>query len=202
MSLSVNSNSVQRIKHIVAIALLIVLAACGKEPSAGSADMTAAPPQADAAMVAEAVANAASASAATNPLCEKATYAEVSAVTGANFDKIDVIEGPDMDYLDCVFLDSKDLFAGLVIRFVSNEKLVATSSKWQNASAYFEEWSRGGDSVAGIGESAAWTSLPSGLMVLNGDQVLQFSASKSDTSDPAVRAKFETLARMVIARLP
>lgn len=202
MSLSVNSNSVQRIKHIVAIALLIVLAACGKEPSAGSADMTAAPPQADAAMVAEAVANAASASAATNPLCEKATYAEVSAVTGANFDKIDVIEGPDMDYLDCVFLDSKDLFAGLVIRFVSNEKLVATSSKWQTASAYFEEWSRGGDSVAGIGENAAWTSLPAGLMVLNGDQVLQFSASKSDTSDPAVRAKFETLARMVIARLP
>ncbi|MEO7936262.1 MAG: hypothetical protein ABIR27_08385, partial [Dokdonella sp.] len=103
--------------------------------------------------------------------------------------------------VECNFLDSRDLYAGLTIHFVSTAKLVATKSKWQTAAAYFNEWSRGGDVVSGLGERAAWTELPAGLLVLAGDQALQFSASKSDLSDPSVRARFETLAQTVVARI-
>ncbi len=128
-------------------------------------------------------------------------FDEVSAVVGGNFDKVDVIDEPDLDYVECNFLDSRDLYAGFAIRFISTSKLVATKSKWQTAAAYFDEWSRGGDRVSGLGARAAWTELPAGLLVLAGDQALQFSASKSDLSDPSVRARFETLAQTVVARI-
>lgn len=200
MNLAMHSRSVRSIKHVVAVMVVIALAACGKEP-AGSGDVAAAQPQADTAMVAESVA-AAAASAETHPLCDKATYAEVSAVTGGNFDKLNVIDVADLHYLECVFLDSRDLYAGLTIRFMPTAKLVATSSQWPTAAAYFKEWSRGGEPVSDLGERAVWTELPEGLLVLAGDQAVEFSGSKVDLSDPTVRVKFETLARQVVARLP
>ncbi len=52
----------------------------------------------------------------------------------------------------------------------------------------------------GLGEGAAWVELTSGLYVLKGDTVMQFSASSTDTKDAAVRAKFETLAQQVVDR--
>ena len=52
------------------------------------------------------------------------------------------------------------------------------------------------------GMGAVWIALPSGLLVLKGDQLLHFSASKTDLSDAAVRTRFKALAQAVIARLP
>ena len=177
------------------VGLVLALAACASNVNTDPVNATAAESKAGIEP------RTTSASGPSDPVCGKATYAEVSRVAGGNFDKVDVIDKPDLDYVECVFLDSRDLYAGLTIRFVSTAKLVATSSKWQSAAAYFKEWSRGGKNVADVGERAAWIELPAGLIVLAGDQALQLSASKSDLSAPAVRAKFETLARAVVARI-
>lgn len=191
---------------MLATGALLALVACGNQTGTDPAEAPVSVPAADAAMVTQAAEGAAAAAAAaaapTNPLCAKATFAEVSAAAGGNFDKVDVIDEAELDYLDCVYLDSKDLYAGLTIRFVSNGKLVATSSKWPTAAAYFDEWGRSGSPVADVGKRAAWIDLPSGLLVQKGDHAMHFSASTSDLSDPAVRARFETLARAVVARLP
>lgn len=203
MKVYVGSIRSRLVSSLIASALLLSLAACGKQAGVDSTDASAAPPEADAAMVADAAMQAvAPALAVTNPLCEKASYPEVAVVTGGSFDKVDVIDEPGVDSVECVFLDSKDLYAGLTIRFVATEKLVATASKWQTAAAYFNEWSRGGKAVPGLGESAVWADMPAGLLVQKGDHVLHFSASKVDMSDPAVRARFEALAQLVVARLP
>ncbi len=189
-------------RSFVGLVVVIALAACGKQASTDSVNAAANKPKAATERVAGVPGVAVSATASSDPLCGKATYADVSAVTGASFDKVDVIDKPDLDYVECVFLDSRDISAGLTVRFVPTAKLVATASKWKTAASYFQEWSRGGNSVEGVGERAAWIELPAGLLVLAGDQALQFSASKSDLSDPAVRARFETLARAVVARIP
>ena len=186
------------LKTLLAGGLLLALVACGERTGADSVGASGAP--AEVSMTAETSDKAASPAA--NPLCGMATFAEVSATTGGNFDKVDIIDVPDLHYLDCVFLDSKDLYAGLTIRFVSTGKLVATSSPWKTAAAYFEEFGRGGKPVTGLGERAAWIDLPNGLLVLKGDQALHFEASKSDLSDAGVRTKFEALAQAVVARLP
>ena len=194
---------VQRIGTSIGLFTTLLLAACADGSDVGAnGSAGASSPKADTAIVAEAASHAAATIAPKNPLCGKASFAEVSAVVGGHFDKLDVIDEPDLDYVECIYLDSRDLYAGLTIRFVSTAKLVATKSKWQTAAAYFEEWARGGVSVADVGERATWTDLPAELLVLARDQALQFSASKSDLSDPAVRAKFETLARAVAARIP
>ncbi|MEO6343588.1 MAG: hypothetical protein ABIO49_10600 [Dokdonella sp.] len=195
MNFPVNAYPSRVATRIVGLVLVIALAACGSHVNADPVNATAGESKAGTER------GPTSASGPSDPLCGKATYAEVSRVAGGNFDKVDVIDKPDLDYVECVFLDSRDLYAGLTIRFVSTAKLVATSSKWQTAAAYFKEWSRGGKSVADVGERAAWIELPAGLLVLAGDQALQLSASKSDLTDPAVRAKFETLARAVVARI-
>jgi hypothetical protein len=56
--------------------------------------------------------------------------------------------------------------------------------------------------VDGLGDSAMWVDLPASLLVRRGDYVLRFSADRADLSDAAVRARFETLARQVLTRLP
>lgn len=185
-------------RTLLAGGFLLVLVACGEQSGVDSfgALASAAPSDATAAVSTH------TASAATNPLCAMTPFAEISTVAGGHFDKIDVIDEPDLHYLECVYLDSSDLYAGLTIRFVSTDKLVGTSSKWQTAAAYFDEWGRGGASVTKLGERAAWIDLPAGLLVLQGDHALHFSASRLDPSDPPVRARIEMLARAVVARLP
>ena len=54
----------------------------------------------------------------------------------------------------------------------------------------------------GLGDGAAWVELPGGLLVHRGDHVLHLSADKADVSNADVRARFETLARQVLSRLP
>lgn len=190
-------------RSLFASGLLLVLASCGKQAGVDPAGSTASAPRADTSMKAVAAVEAVTpAAVVTNPLCEKTSFAEASVAAGRTFNKVDVIDEPDLDYLECVYLDSRDIYAGLTIRFVSTGKLVASSSKWQTAAAYFEEWSRNGKTVAGLGEGAAWTDMPAGLLLKKGDYALFFSASKSDLSDPATRARFEALAKTVVARLP
>lgn len=202
MMLPVDSVAVRFAKSIFAVAVLVVLVACGGESDANSVDV-AAVPNADSSMstsmTGAAADGAISASAA---MCAKATFAEVSAAAGGNFDKVDVIDEKGLNSVDCVYLDSKDLYNGFTISFVSNAKLVASASKWQTAAAYFDEWSRGGTPVANLGERAAWIDLPAGLLVLSGDQALHFSGGRLDPSDSAVRARIETLAHQVFTRMP
>ena len=82
-----------------------------------------------------------------------------------------------------------------MILFISTDRLVKTDSQWHTAAAYFAEWTRTSEPVAGLGEGATWVGLT------KGDTVMQFSASSANTKDAAVRAKFETLAKQVLARM-
>lgn len=136
-----------------------------------------------------------------NPLCALATLPEVQAVVGGTISKIDVIDEATLTNLSCVYLDQKDYNNGLTIQFITTDRLVKTDSQWKTAAAYFAEWTRKGEPVAGLGEGAAWVELTNGLYVLKGDTVMQFSASSANTKDAAVRAKFETLAKQVLARM-
>jgi len=179
--------------------LACLLAACSDSANTSSSDAVS--PVADAALVAQAAADA-DAAVASHPLCDLASFADVSAVAGGNFNKLDVIAADDMNSVDCIYLDMSDLYNGLNIRFVSTEKLLATSSKWLTAASYFEEWGRGGTPVAGIGTSAVWADLLGGLLVLQGEHVLLLSAAKLDPADAAARAKLESLAGQVVGRLP
>jgi len=171
------------------------LIACGGSNHDASA-------QATPADVAAAVVAAAAASVATHPLCALVEFDEVSAVVGGHIARIDVIDDESLHSVDCVFLDPQDIYNGLSIKFVSTERLIKTSSRWPSALAYFEEWSRSGTAVAGLGDGAAWVDLPGGLLVHRRDHVLHLSADKADVSNAEVRARFETLARKVLSRLP
>ncbi|MEO7910484.1 MAG: hypothetical protein ABIV47_12620 [Roseiflexaceae bacterium] len=137
----------------------------------------------------------------TNPLCNLATMPEVQAVVGGTITKIDVIDEATLDNLSCVYLDEHDYNNGLTIQFITTDRLVKSDSKWSTAAAYFAEWTRKGEPVARLGEGAAWVELTNGLYVLKGGTVLQLSASSADTKNPALRAKFETLAGQVLDRL-
>lgn len=143
----------------------------------------------------------ASASMLANPLCEKATFAEVQAVVGGSISKLDVIDEPDMSNLSCVYLDTQDLYNGLTIQFITDERLKASKSRWSTAKAYFEEWTGGGDGVSGVGEGAAWSSLTNSLYALRGSTVIQLSSGKADIADAAVRARFEALAAQILGKL-
>jgi hypothetical protein len=160
------------------------------------------PPSADAAMVVAAAVGAAAAAAAHHPLCDAATFDEVQAVIGGHIAKLDVVDDAMQSSVDCIYLDPQDYFNGLTIRFVSTERLIATASKWRTAGEYYAEWGRGGEPVTALGDGAAWVDLTSGLLVYHRNHALHFSASKADLADAAVRARFEALARRVVARLP
>lgn len=179
--------------------VLLALAACGPKVDSNN---PASPPQADAALVEEAVSNAAESSVTTHPLCETATHAEVQAVIGGIVGQVDVIDENTLDHISCIYIDAKDLYNALKIEFVTTERLAITTSQWPNAAAYFAEWGRSGTSVAGLGDGAAWPDLLGGLLVHKGDYVVHLSGEKADLADTAVRAKFETLAQQILSRLP
>lgn len=176
--------------------LMLALAACGGEQTA-----TTAPVSTSGSSTTQPPAQDPPASAAvSNPLCAVATQAEVQAVIGGAITKIDVIDEADLPYVDCIYLDSQDVFNSLSIGYVTTEKLGKTNSQWPTAAAYFAEWTRNEQAVAGLGAGAAWEDTT--LWVLKGDTVIKVSADKAATADAAVRAKFETLAGQVLARLP
>lgn len=185
---------------MLALSMTIALAACGKNPGADSSASEVAP-QADESILAQAAGSDIAIQPAENALCATATFAEVSAAAGGAFDKVDVIDEEGLHYVDCIYLDSKDLYNGLSMRIVSNAKLVASGGSWPSATAYFDEWGRTGTPVANLGERAAWIELPAGLLVLKDDQALHFSGDKLDPADAAVRARIETLAQQVVARV-
>jgi hypothetical protein len=182
---------------IAMMTALVLLAGCED-----AADPQPAAPDATVADVASAVAAAADASSATHPLCALAQYEEIQAVVGGNISKVDVIDDPMAQSLDCVYLDPSDPYNGLSLRFTTTERLTRTGSQWADAGAYVAEWGRTGMPVRGLGDTAAWIELPPGLLVQRGDYALHLSASRADLSQSDVRAKFETLAQQVIARAP
>jgi len=178
--------------------LMVALAACGGEqtsttvPASTNGSSTTQPPAQD----------PAASAAATNPLCELATFAEVEAVTSGTIAKIDVIDIPNLVTVTCLYLDSQDVLNAMSIEYVTTEKLVKTNSQWPTAAAYFAEWTQSEPPVAGLGEGAAWVDITGSLWVLQGDTIVEFSTDKADTADAAVRTKFEVLAGQVVGRLP
>ena len=179
--------------HLAAL-ICVLLAACT------SADEGA--PQATTNDVAAAVADAAEAVATSHPFCDAAAFTEVGAVMGTQIGKVDVIAGEGMHSVDCVYLDPANIYDGFSIQFVTTELLQKADSPWPTATAYVDEWGRGGRSVDGLGDSAMWVDLPASLLARRGDYVLRFSADRADLTDAAVRARFEALARQVLGRLP
>ena len=142
------------------------------------------------------------AAAPTNPLCALATFPEVQAVIGGTISKVDVIDEQDLDYVDCIYLDQQDVYKSMSIRFTTTDKLVKTNAKWTNAAAYFAEWTRGAETVSGLGEGAAWVEISESLDVLKGETVVKFSSSSVEVDDPAVRTKMQELAQQIVPRLP
>lgn len=192
-SLSEHFRSYRRLL-LVALSITTLVACNGSD---GDAKVQAAPEDVGAAMVA-----AAEASVATHPLCALAQFDEVRAVVGGHIAKLDVIDEESLHSVDCVFLDSQDLYNGLSIKFITSERLIKTASRWSSAKAYFEEWSRGGAAVSELGDAAAWVDLPGGLLALQGEHVLHLSSSKADITKAEIRTRFEILARQVLSRLP
>lgn len=187
---------------LLAACLLLALVACSPKSADGA---SAAEPQADAGMVAEAVASAADAADATHPFCELVTFAEIQAAGAGNISKLDVIDLPEFSNIDCVYVDQGNyLGAGMSITFTTSEKLVKTAgSSWTTAPEYFTEWTRKGTAVTGLGDGAAWVDFASTtLYLLKGDTVVQFSGTGLKTSEASVRAKVEALAQLVVARMP
>ena len=178
----------------LAALICVLLAACS------SADDAA--PRATTSDAAAAVADAAEAATTSHPYCDAATFAEVGAVIGAQLGKVAVSAGEGMQSVDCVYLDPANIYNGLSIQFVTSELLQKADSPWSTAAAYVEEWGRGGRVVDGLGERALWVDLPASLLVRRGDYVLRLSADQADLTDAATRARFETLARQVLERLP
>lgn len=179
--------------RVLPLVLIALLGGCGGADNAA--------PQASTGDVAQAVSDAAESSVDTNPLCDLATFAQVTAVIGGNVNKLDVIQDASMPSVDCVYLDTADLYAGLTLRFFTSEALTRANSQWPTAAAYFAEWGRSGTPVAGLGDAAAWVEMPPGLLVQSGNTALHVSASKLDLADAGVRTRVETLARDVVAKL-
>lgn len=181
------------------LALLVAasLAACGSKPDSGTAA-----PAADASMVAASVSSAVEASAATHPLCQLATFADVQAAVGGTISQLDVIDEDGLTRIACVYVDQGNYNGGMSIGFVTNEKLMKAASQWASAADYFAEWSRTGDAVGGIGEGAAWVEMQNALYVLKGDKVVELNANSMEMGDLAARAKVEALALLVVSRLP
>ena len=136
----------------------------------------------------------------TTSLCDLATLAEVQAVTGGTIPNVMVGNLDNLQYSDCTYMDPQDFSKSLRIVFTTSEKMAKTGSPLQNAAAYFAENTKSSEPVAGLGDKAAWVE-GSGyaLYVLKGDTVIEFGAP---SRDPAVRAKFETLAQQIVSRLP
>lgn len=133
-------------------------------------------------------------------LCDLATLDEVQAVTGGTIQNVIVGNLDNLQYSDCTYMDPQDFSKSLRMVFTTSEKMAKTGSPLQNAAAYFAENTKNGEPVAGLGEQAAWVEGAGyGLYVLKGDTVIEFGAP---SRDPAVRAKFETLAHQVVSRLP
>ena len=176
--------------------MMVALAACGTAQTATNA------PESSSADSAAQPVDAAPPAAASNPLCDLATQAEVQAVIGGSITKIDVIDVADLTSLDCVYLDPQDFKKGLSIQYTTTERLVKTNSQWSTTADYFAEWTRGETPVAGLGEGAAWVDITNSLWVLKGDTVVEISTDSVDTSDAASHTAVETLAGQVVARLP
>lgn len=177
------------LEGIAALWLCGALAGCGKtEPTPAASEPV---PQAAAAAATQAPAH---------PLCDLATLAEVQAVIGGRVQQRDVIDEPSLPTVDCVFLDADDLYNALTLRIVTTERLQGANSQWPSAQAYFDEWSRNGQAVAGLGEGAAWIELPAGLLVRSGAHAYHLSTGKLDMADLQVRSRLEELARRVVTR--
>ena len=146
------------------------------------------------------IASVAPAPAQAHPLCDLASLAEVQAVIGGRVEKRDVMDDAGMPIVDCLFLDADDVFNGLSLRILTTARLQANDSPWANAKAYFDEWSRNGEPVAGIGDGAAWIDMPASLMVWSGDRAFHLSGGKLDLADLQVRARLEELARRIASR--
>src|SRR5690606_33632596 len=106
---------------VALLSVIALLAGCDR-----AADPRVDPPNAD---VATAVAAAADAAGATHPLCALAQFAEIQSVVGGNISKVDVIDVPMSQSLDCVYLDPSDLYNGLTLRFTTTERLAASGSQ-------------------------------------------------------------------------
>jgi hypothetical protein len=188
--------------------VLLALTGCGGThtatpvPAATGASSTEQPTSPSSAPPAEQPANQDPDTALTNPFCELATLAEVQAVIGGRITKIEVIDVPDLTSLSCVYLDEQNVSNGLTIDYHTTEKLVATNSQWTTAAAYFAEWTRSEEPVAGLGDGAAWVDITTSLWVLKGDTVIQIGASSLESGNPDIRTKVNTLAGQVVSRLP
>ena len=195
-------------RWLLAGLLLLALAGCGgaqtatTAPASSGASSADQPAEQQPAASTDRTPEQAPQSAASNPLCELATLAEVQAVTGGNITKIDVIDVADLTGLSCVYLDEQDIYNGLTIDYHTTEKLVKTNSQWTTAAAYFAEWTRSDAPIAGLGDGAAWVEISEELWILKGDTVIKIGSSSLDSENPDIRAKVEALAGQVVARLP
>jgi len=136
-------------------------------------------------------------------LCASADAADVREAIGGSPGAGDVVlDDPDMG-ISCMFVDTGNYNNGLSLLFHTSADLRAADGRWETAAEYFEEFTRKGEKVSGLGDAAAWTNIGfAALYVLRGDTVVRMTSANPAFGDTAARARFEALARKLVARMP
>ncbi len=140
---------------------------------------------------------------ASRAMCASITSADVAEVIGGKPDAGEVSYDSPTTGIGCVFVDESNYYNGLSLDFHTSADLLAEGGRWTTAAAYFEEFTRGGQKVTGLGDAAAWVdTMYIALFALRGETVVRITADKKTIADPTARARYETLMGKVIARLP
>ena len=181
-------------RWLLAGLMVLALAGCGGTPSSGSGQSSASG------------GSAAKSAATPQELCAIASLTDVQTVIGGTKLAVTINEPQDSPYVTCEYMDQVDSTISMRIDFVTPEKLATWDNDEKTAAAYYDMFTNQGQPVtpvAGLGEKATWKEMGSGtLYVLKGDQVIMLESIYLGLNNPTVRAKIETLAGLVVERMP
>ncbi len=140
---------------------------------------------------------------ASRALCASVSASDVAEAIGGKPGAGEVVLDDPETGVDCVFVDEGNYNNGLSLLFHTSADLSAAGGRWDSAAEYFEEFTRKGAPVAGLGEAAAWTDdMFTALYVLRGETVVRMTSSNPAFADAAARTRFEALMGKVAAHLP
>lgn len=136
-------------------------------------------------------------------LCASVSSADVAQAIGGKPGAGDVVMDDPETGSSCVFVDESNYYNGLSLEFHTTADLTASGGRWDTAAEYFEEFTRKGRPVPGVGDAAAWVEdMFVALFALRGDTVVRMTSGNKSFEDPAARARFEALMAKVVAGLP
>lgn len=140
---------------------------------------------------------------ASRALCASVAAADVAQAIGGTPGAGEVTTDDPLTGIGCVFVDSGNYYNGLSLDFRTNADLLASGGQWASVTEYFEEFTRTGQPVAGLGDAAAWVDdMFPALYARRGDVSVRMTSDNKSFANPAEHAKFEALMGKILARLP